>query len=436
MTWSVHDLNASISEQLRNAFADDLWVRGEIHDLHRPQSGHVYFSLVDHDGGGGANAPRAKLAVVLTARDKDRVNRLLRRGGNVRMTDGTEVRIRGRVEFYEARGQVQLRMLSIDPAFTLGQLAMARAQLLIRLRADGIANANATRPMAMAPLRVGLLTSAGSAAHADVADELARSGYAFAVEVIDVRVQGADAVASITEALTWCSSLDLDVVLLARGGGSTTDLAAFDHELVARAIAACPHPVVTGIGHEIDRSVADEVAHTAAKTPTAAAQHLVRLVAEAESRAEHAFASIVAHTSRRLHRAELHLDRLRARTTTAATAATRIEQQRIALAGDQLIRRAGMVLDRHTRRRSDDAIGLARSSERRLHEAAGRIDLLAAQVAVADPARALARGWTMTRRADGTMVRSRGDVAPGETLHTTFVDGIVTSTVVPEESAS
>ena len=424
-TWTVRELSEAIGDRLRAAFPTDVWVRGEIHDLSRPASGHVYFTLVDADGTG-----RTQLSVMLSATDKSRVNRLLlKAGGRVRMTDGTEVRIRGRLDWYGPRGQLQLRMASIDPAFTLGQLAAARAELLDRLRADGLLDANRTRAMPLLPLRVGVVTSSGSAAEADLLDELDRCAYAFEVRVADVRVQGADAPSSIAGAITWFSARDVDVVVVVRGGGAATDLAAFDHELVARAIAASRHPVITGVGHEIDRTVADELAHTVAKTPTAAAQHLIGLVALAHQRSEMAFAAVVTIADRRLRQVTDHLDRAAARASTAAVAATRSELTRI----DGVAGRVGQLAHRHLlraeRQMDDGRRRLHRSARRRLDDTDGHLDVLAARVSVADPRRAMARGWSITRRADGTIVRSVADAPAGSVLHTVLADGSLTSTV-------
>ena len=265
-TFSVSELAERIGASIRNAFPDEVWVRGEIQNLSRAPSGHVYFSLADDD----PETPGAQLSVMLRSRDKDRVNRLLRKaGGNVRMTDGTDVRIRGRLDWYAPRGQLQLRMVSIDPAFTLGQLAAARAALLEKLRTEGLLDRNRLVPLPLVPLRIGVVTSSGSAAEADVLHELDRSGFAFDVRVADVRVQGAEAPGSIAGAVRWFAARPpddrFDLLIVARGGGAATDLAAFDDELVARSVAECPIPVISGVGHETDRSVIDEVAHSTAK---------------------------------------------------------------------------------------------------------------------------------------------------------------------------
>lgn len=418
---SVSALAARIASGLSEVFPGEVWVRGEIRDLTRARSGHVYYTLTDDD---------ASLPVVLMSRDRDRVNRLLRRGGgNVRMVDGTEVRIRVKVDFYEPRGQLQLRMRSIDPAFTLGQLALVRAELLGRLKTEGIIGTNATIAMPILPLRIGLVTSAGSAAEADVVDQLMSSPYPFRITVADVRVQGPDAPVQVASAVAGLGRAGVDVVIVARGGGAATDLAAFDTEVVARAIAACQRPVVTGVGHETDSSVADAVAHTAAKTPTAAAQLVIGWVANAQARAENSYSRLVAVATRKLTRDSERLDRDIARLARASATAIRSEQRRI----DGVAGRIGPGARRHLtvsmERLDADSIRLHRSSNEVLNRRVATLDLAKARVAAADPDRALARGWSITRNSDGRLVRDPSAVAPGSILHTRTAGGTIISTV-------
>jgi exodeoxyribonuclease VII large subunit len=426
-TWTVGELAQAIGERLRAAFPGEVWVRGEIHDLVRARSGHVYFTLREAGVDGPAGA---QLSVMLSATNKVRVNRLLLRGGDrVRMTDGTEVRIRGRIDLYAPRGQLQLQMTSIDPAFTLGQLAAARAALLDRLRTEGLLDANALLPLPVAPLRVGVVTSAGSAAEADVVHELRRSGFRFEITVADVRVQGPDAPGAIAGAITGLSRSRVDVVVVARGGGAATDLAAFDSELVARAIATAAVPVITGVGHETDRAVADEVAHTSAKTPTAAAQHVVATVALALERAEQAWSRLAIRATHALDHADADLRRARGRAALAARAATHRQLGRVDDAAARLRRCGTGLLDGADADLGDAVRRLVASSARRLDRADDRLDVLAARTVALDPARALARGWAIVRSPDGRVVRSVGDVAAGATLSVQVSDGSLQATV-------
>ncbi len=423
-----------IGERLRDAFPAEIWVRGEIQNLTRARSGHVYFTLTEAaEDRNARHASAASLSVVLRAREKERVNRLLlKAGGGVRMTDGTDVRIRGRVSFYAPRGQLQFQMVSIDPAFTLGQLAAARAALLQALRADGLLDRNGRLPMPLLPLRVGLVTSAGSAAEADVLHELDGSGYRFEVRVADVRVQGGDAPGSIAGAIRWFDGRGVDVLLVVRGGGSATDLAAFDQELVARAVAESPIPVIAGVGHEVDRTVVDEVAHTSAKTPTAAARHLVGLVALAHDRAEAAYATVAHAAIALLDRRGDRLSRIADRVSAASTTATRSELARIDHLRHRLSRAPGRLLTLHEERLGHTADRLASSAGRALRETERRVDLLASRTAAVDPAKALARGWSITRAADGTVVRSPDQAPPGTTVRTTLSQGAIVSVVADD----
>jgi exodeoxyribonuclease VII large subunit len=374
-TFTVAELNAGIGAVLGRAFPDELWVKGEIANLSRPPSGHVYFDLVDAD---------CALAVTLWASDRQVVNAVLRRsGGAVRMTDGTEVRIRVRVSWYARRGQVALRMLSIDTAYTLGRLAEARELLLRRLAAEGLLARQPALRLGPVPLNVGLITSDNSAAAHDFLQTLEASGYGWRVLLADARVQGVDAEASVLAALDQLRSLPIDVVCVVRGGGARTDLAAFDSEAIARAIAMYPLPVLTGIGHEIDTTVADLVAHRRCLTPTACAGALVDRVAE---------------WCVRLH------DRRRSIARAALRAVDR------------------SVVDRM-------AAQLARQAPRAIDRSVHRVDNVETRVRALDPARALARGWSITRDGDGRVVRSTLDAPPGAALVTTLVDGTVRSTV-------
>jgi exodeoxyribonuclease VII large subunit len=278
-------------------------------------------------------------------------------------------------------------MLAIDTAYTLGRLAEARERLVAALDADGLLTRQSRLELAPVPLRVGLITSATSAAAADFLHTLEAGGQAWRVTLIDTRVQGTDADRSVGRGLSTAVGARVDVVCLVRGGGSRTDLATFDREPLARSIAGCAVPVLTGIGHETDATVADLVAHRSFKTPTACASFLV--------------------------------DRVRAFTDAASRAWQGIQARSLVVLGrsdDRLDRAAG-----RTRRAAGHHL---RAAQVGIDAAARRLDAL-------DPSRLLARGWTVTRHADGRLVRLAGELSPGDRLVTTFVDGDVPSRVGP-----
>lgn len=405
-TLTVSELSARIGEALRRAFPSSLWVQGEIHGLKRADNGHVYFDLVEPSTTGRRHA--ASVPVVLWEDDKHEVNRTLKaHGAGLRMTDGLAVRIQGRVAFHANRTRLQFRMTGIDPDYTLGRMAAERDRLLQALAAEGLLDANARRPLPAVPLRVGLVTSDGSAACEDFLHELEASGIGWQVSIVSARVQGTLAAASVASALRLAAGHGVDVVGLVRGGGSRSDLAAFDSELIARAIVHLPVPVLTGIGHETDDSVADAVAHTRYKTPTACAAGLVERVRRWCARRDEVWDGVVRRSAHLLDRQERHLD---------ATA------DAVARAGRTSLRRADQDVDRAARR-------LATTAPRSTRDAERHLDGLAARVAALDPARVLARGWSLTHTADGRLVRSPADVGAGDRLVTRVAAGEIRSTV-------
>lgn len=405
-TLTVSELSARIGAVIRRGFGGPVWVEGEIHSLSRPASGHVYFDLVEPSATGRRQA--SSVPVVLWESDKHEVNQTLKQSGaGLRMTDGLAVRIKGTVSFYNAQSRVQLQMTAIDPSYTLGRMAAERDRLLQALAAEGLLDANGRRPLPPVPLRVGLVTSDGSAACEDFLHELEASGLGFRVSIVHARVQGNLAGATVASALRVAAAQDVDVVALVRGGGSRSDLAAFDSELIARAIAHLPVPVLTGIGHETDDSVADAVAHTRFKTPTACAAGLVDQVRRWCARRDDVWDAVVRRSTALLDRHERRLD------VTAGA---------VVRAGQGALRHADQDLDRAARRVATTAPRSLRDAERHLGGLAARVDAL-------DPARALARGWSLTRTADGRLVRSPAEVAPGDRLVTRVAAGDIRSTV-------
>jgi exodeoxyribonuclease VII large subunit len=428
----------------------------------------------------------ASLPVVLFDTARRRVNAQLRRaGGAVRIENGTEVRIRGRVGWWAPGARLQLQMSDIDPAFTLGRLAADRQRLLRQLDAEGLLERQRRLPFPLVPLRLGLVTSAGSAADHDVLDELRGAGIGFQVHRVDTRVQGRSAPRSVAAALRRLATprgdadragraghaaggahrveadqprqlgagpYRVDLILLVRGGGSATDLAAFDSELIARTIAELPVPVVTGIGHDVDRTVADEVAHTSYKTPTACAQAIVAQVRAFDQDLTAAWRDVTAAArvaldaaGERLRTCARHValgtrHGLNAAETVLASGATRLGRSAdttLARSARQLDRATGRVeagarvhLQGHHRHLDAQASRLAQRAPRLVESHARTLEGVDAHLRALDPRRALERGWSITRReGDGALVRSTADVAPGDELVTLVADGTIGSTV-------
>src|ERR1700692_28589 len=256
--WSVSDLTARIRDLMGREFTD-IFVEGEVSNAHPAQSGHLYFTLKDARAQVRCGCFRSQLARL-----------------KFRPEDGLHVTVRGSLSVYEMRGEYQIYVEHVEPV-GLGALQLAFDQLKKRLEAEGLFLPERKKPLPMLPRCVGLITSPKGAAARDVVWILRRRFPNLHLMLFPVQVQGEGAAAEIVAAIKYFNRKQIvDVVILARGGGSLEDLWAFNEEIVARAISACTIPIISGVGHETDFTIADFVADVRASTPSAAAELVVR----------------------------------------------------------------------------------------------------------------------------------------------------------------
>ena len=401
-TWSVIDLCEAVRDTFNAVFPDELWLEGEIVGLKDHSSGHIYFDLIEPDTTGSRVD---KMSVTLWRGRRPAVESVLSRAESGPLIDGIKVRIKGELTFYAHQGRVQLQMTAIDPHHTLGQLAVDKEKVLRTLSLSGLLEANGALPLPAVPLHIGLITSDGSAAYNDFVNEIVISTYPFKISLIHSSVQGADAEADLVNAVTTMSKHPVDVIAVVRGGGARTDLMAFDLESVARAVAASPVPIFSGIGHEIDRSVVDEVAHTAFKTPTACAAALVQRVAAFNQRLSDGSKKLVALAMSRHDRATALLSSA-ARTINDRTRRTLdVNEERLGTTRARFQRLAQIAIDRESQ----------------------RIDRISDLVQALHPDRVLTRGFSITRNKNGEIVR--GPVPPGSAISSETASSLILSTV-------
>ena len=378
-SFSVGQFTEVLNHVLKASFDEGVWVEGEIQGLRKPNP-HAYFTLIENVDG-----IKAQLNINLFAGPLRNVQAKLRQQG-IELKDGLKVRLFGRVEYYGPFGKLNLIATDVDTQFSAGDVAAKREELLRQLMEKGVDKINKRIPVPLVPLRLGIISSSQAAGWADAQQHLTESGIGFAITFCDVRVQGDAAVSQIVAALNSLSRRDdIDLVMLMRGGGSKGDLAAFDDEQIAIAISKCSHPVFTGIGHEIDTSIADIVAHTANKTPTACAQSVIAIVGSFLSELSYSAGS------------------LRSLTQTAVERA----RSRIAVSVERLRTRPRTALERQSQ----------------------KLMMHAASVRLLDPVTTMARGWSITRDSSGNVVRSISDIKKGDTVVTALADGSITSTV-------
>ena len=275
--WRVSEITLRLCDVLEAEFPD-VWVEGEVSNFRTAQSGHLYFTLKDE---------KAQIRCVCF---RDQV-----RGLRFRPEDGLKVTVRGGVSVYETRGEYQIYISHIEPV-GLGALQLAFEQLTKRLQAEGLFDAERKRPIPALPRRIGIVSSPQGAAIRDILRVLRRRFPNLHVLLFPVKVQGDGAAEEIVRAIRHFNRAELvDVMIVARGGGSLEDLWAFNEEIVARAIAASGIPIITGIGHETDTTVADFVADLRAPTPSAAAEIVVRTRAEFEKQIDDCTRALVQH---------------------------------------------------------------------------------------------------------------------------------------------
>jgi exodeoxyribonuclease VII large subunit len=265
--WKVRDLVASVRTHIEREYSD-AWVEGEISNFRAPESGHLYFTLKDGD---------AQIKVVMFRSSA----RLLR----FKPADGLQVLLRGRVTIYEDRGELQISAEYIEPKGA-GSLQLAFEQLKAKLEAEGLFAAERKKPIPSLPSRIGVVTSAQAAALRDILNILQRRHHSMNVLIYPAQVQGDAASHEVAAGVRFFNQHDnVEVIIVARGGGSAEDLASFNHEGLARTIAASEIPVISAVGHETDFTIVDFVADLRAPTPSAAAELVIRSRQEIEDHA-------------------------------------------------------------------------------------------------------------------------------------------------------
>jgi exodeoxyribonuclease VII large subunit len=369
-----------------------LWICGEVSDLRRPPSGHCYFTLKDAEG---------TLRAALFRGDSRRLG--------FDLEDGLDVLVYGDLSVYAPRGDLQLVARHVEPRGA-GALRLAFEQLRRRLEAEGLFAPERKRRPPRVPACIGVVASLESAALRDVLQVLGRRCPALPVRIAPTRVQGAGAPEEIAAALGAIAGAGVDVVLVVRGGGSLEDLHAFNTELVARAIAGVPVPVVTGVGHEIDVTIADLVADLRAPTPSAAA--------ELAAPDREALAATLRRDARRLERAaRAVLDRAGAGLATLREAlALSSPQARLAAQRGRLA-----ALER----------ALSQLAETLALAPRGRLAAVVASLDALSPLAVLGRGYALARRAsDGAIVRRAAQLEPGDRLHVRVAEAEIDASVL------
>jgi len=437
--WTVTDLVSQVRSLVERSYRQVV-VEGEISNWRPASSGHCYFTLKDRD---------AQLSIVMFRREAA----LLR----FKPKDGDAVRLHGQLSIYESRGQMQLIAESMHQV-GLGALLAAVRELKERLRSEGLFERKRSLPAF--PRCIGVVTSLRGAALQDIIKVCRRRHSAASLLVYPAIVQGAQCAASVAAGVRWFSahSGHADVVIVARGGGSWEELHGFDDEALARAIAACAVPVITGIGHATDSTIADDAADVCAPTPSAAAELVTAAQYRVEERVERLEARlhragryellrakqqygnltvnvIFQHVQDALARREQRLDDLEQRLELAATQRQRTNTQRLTYLESRLAHhRLDLRLARRRATFETLAQRLRQASTHSTRAARVRIERSDLRLEALNPLRVLERGYALVYGPDGKLLRSASQVASGEEIVVRLASGRIQATVTGKRS--
>ncbi|MGH9712470.1 MAG: exodeoxyribonuclease VII large subunit [Candidatus Acidiferrales bacterium] len=433
--WKVSELTERIAQILEGAFPD-VWVEGEVSNCHAAQSGHLYFTLKD---------ARSQIRCVCF---RDQV-----RGLKFRPEDGLHVTVRGGLGVYEPRGEYQIYVTNIEPV-GLGALQLAFEQLKKRLAEEGLFEESRKKPLPVLPRRIGVVTSPTGAAIRDILRVLKRRFPNVHLLLFPVKVQGEGAAAEIVTAVQYFNRAKAaDVLIVGRGGGSLEDLWAFNEEIVARAIAASQIPVITGIGHETDFTIADFVADVRAPTPSAAAEIVVRSRQEFERHIAEHYRNLAQQMRYRLSQWRHHVRDLEThRGFRQLEVLVRRRRQQVDELSSSLAvglrLRLATTMQRLTRASSKvasfDLRGRAEVARRRIEQQRGalraaldralimkrhRFEKARLRLDERGPFRILGRGYAIAYDASGKVLRSPDQVALGDDISVRLARGELGATV-------
>jgi exodeoxyribonuclease VII large subunit len=433
--WTVRDLVAAVRTHIEREYGD-AWVEGEISNFRAHDSGHLYFTLKDQNS--------QLNAVMFRSQAK-----LLR----FRPENGMQVVVRGRVTIYEDRGQLQISAEYLEPKGA-GALQIAFEQLKAKLESEGLFDATRKKPIPSLPRRIGIVTSPQGAALRDILNILQRRHHTANVLIFPSQVQGETAPSEVTAGIRYFNkAANVDVIIVARGGGSAEDLAAFNHEGLARVVASSQIPIISAVGHETDFTIIDFVADLRAPTPSAAAELVIRSLQDIEEQStelhlrlaramryrllmgrqtltelsQHgAFARMMDLINQRqqklddltyrMEKSERRLLELHRRRWESAAAAVRHYDVRRVLAG--------------IRKELDSRVAaMAAATRNLLLQQKSRLDQLTAQIETLSPMAILDRGYALVFDSSGRLLKDSATAAPGDEISARLSRGTVTATV-------
>lgn len=405
---TVHDLNQRLAAAIAAApDVRNVWVIGETSDM-RTSSGHCYLELVEKDNNG---ANRSRIRAIIWASAYHELAARFAAVTGMALTSGIKIMARVSAAYHPAYG-MSVNITDIDPSYTAGDALRRRAEIVQRLTAEGLIDRNRNLAWDIAPTRIAVISARGAAGFGDFVTHLFNSqeGFRFDVKLFNATMQGQQTAPTVMEALGKIAAATekYHAVVIIRGGGATSDLAAFDNYDLARAVATFPIPVVIGIGHERDITALDYVANQRVKTPTAAAEWLLS----------------------RMRRLMDALGRAADKIYMAASARISANRELLAQASASLPGLVTAAIRTHRMALENTTAALTAAVTNNLTRAHERLERMNALTDALSPQAVLMRGFSYTTTADGTTLRNAAEAPAGTTIHTHLANGTITSTTL------
>ena len=451
---TLTELQLMIRDSLYISLPEMYWVIAEISELRENYSGHCYLELIEKQSDEKNIRSKAK-AIIWSSRYRF-LKSFFENSTGETLRDGIKILVKIKVEYHEQFG-LSLIISDIDPSFTVGEMAAKRQQIIKRLEEEGVISMNKELELPAVPGNIAVISSKNAAGYSDFIKHLKGNsyGYVFNTALFEASMQGSDTEHSVLSALdAIADKYDLfDAVVIIRGGGSQTDLSWFDNYNIAYHITQFPIPVITGIGHERDMTVADLVAFRSLKTPTAVADFLIGCFAETETNLTEISRDIseIAVAIIEKNRSRLELSRMRLIPVSRMMLSDAKEDLSVKIIeiinlGKEVILKAGITPSNHYTRLVAATKTVSSNSEQDLNRKATNLITFPSNALsknnsilsqfenslnILNPENVLKRGYTITSR-NGKLVKTAGELKPGDIIGTMFIDGIVQSSVTEE----
>lgn len=425
----LSQLLEQVETTLKKEFSSSTWIRAEILELQVNRRGHCYIELIEKGQDDDAIVARARATI--WASKFNMLKAYFETTTGMPLKNGIKILCKVNIGFHKVYG-FSINITDIDPAYTLGDLARKKQEVIRQLREEGVMDMNRELPFPTVPQNIAVISSETAAGYGDFMDSISAESqqYRIHTRLFQASMQGDDAPASIIRALDEIheSKIPFDCVVLIRGGGSRADLECFNSYDLAYYITQFPIPVVTGIGHERDESVADLVAAYGLKTPTAVAEFLLEKFLAFDFRLS-SYRDRLSHlVSSSVKKQEMRLERLAADLSHLTGGYLYRERERCERLGKNLTQLSRIFVQRHRERLDHSAQRIRQGSGFRLSREKERLRHMESKTELVDPVRVLKRGYSITMH-KGKVLKDTGAVKAGEHLETRLQDGSVYSTV-------